>query len=157
MLLSFVLIVHFFIHSLICLINKHGQTQAMCWREKITLLPSRSLKLRVHSLLLKRKRNTYPFLCHERQKAHYIEHKQKWWNKPVSIVLVATAAKLLQLCPTLCDPIDGSPLDSSVREIFQARVLEWVAISFSILSLSISLLENNSVLPTISLPSVFSY
>ena len=43
----------------------------------------------------------------------------------------ATAAKLLQSCPTLCDPIDGSPLGFSVPGIFQARTLEWVAISFS--------------------------
>ena len=41
------------------------------------------------------------------------------------------AAKSLQSCPTLCDPIDGSPLGSSVPGILQARVLEWVAISFS--------------------------
>ena len=43
----------------------------------------------------------------------------------------ATAAKMLQLCPTLCDPIDSSPLGSSVPRILQARVLEWVAISYS--------------------------
>ena len=43
----------------------------------------------------------------------------------------AAAAKLLQTCPTLCDPIDGSPLGSSVPGILQARILEWVAISFS--------------------------
>ena len=36
-----------------------------------------------------------------------------------------------QLCPTLCDPMDCSPPGSSVHEIFQARILEWVAISFS--------------------------
>ena len=41
------------------------------------------------------------------------------------------AAKSLQPCPTLCDPIDGSPLGSSVPGILQARILEWVAISFS--------------------------
>ena len=41
------------------------------------------------------------------------------------------AAKLLQSCPTLCDPIDGSPPGSSVHGIFQARVLEWGAIAFS--------------------------
>ena len=44
---------------------------------------------------------------------------------------LAAAAKLLQSCPTLCDPIDGSPPSSSVLGIFQARILEWVAISFS--------------------------
>ena len=43
----------------------------------------------------------------------------------------AAAAKLLQSCPTLCDPIDGSPPGSFVHGIFQARVLEWVAIAFS--------------------------
>ena len=45
--------------------------------------------------------------------------------------LAATAAKSLQSCPTLCDPIDGSPPGSPVPGILQARVLEWVAISFS--------------------------
>ena len=43
----------------------------------------------------------------------------------------AAAAKSLQSCPTLCDPIDSSPLGSSVSGILQARILEWVAISFS--------------------------
>ena len=43
----------------------------------------------------------------------------------------AAAAKLLQLCPTLCNPIDGSPPGSPVPGILQARTLEWVAISFS--------------------------
>ena len=43
----------------------------------------------------------------------------------------AAAAKSLQSCPTLCDPIDGSPLGSAVPGILQARTLEWVAISFS--------------------------
>ena len=41
------------------------------------------------------------------------------------------AAKSLQSYPTLCDPIDGSPLGSSVPGILQARTLEWIAISFS--------------------------
>ena len=43
----------------------------------------------------------------------------------------AAAAKLLQSCPTLCDPTDGSPPGSPVPGILQARTLEWVAISFS--------------------------
>ena len=43
----------------------------------------------------------------------------------------AAAAKSLQLCLTLCDPIDGSPPASSVPRILQARIPEWVAISFS--------------------------
>ena len=43
----------------------------------------------------------------------------------------AAAARSLQSCPTLCDPIDGSPPGSPVPGILQARTLEWVAISFS--------------------------
>ena len=41
------------------------------------------------------------------------------------------AAKLLQSCPTLCYPIDGSPLGSSVPGILQAKIMEWGAIAFS--------------------------
>ena len=47
------------------------------------------------------------------------------------IVAPAATAKLLQLCPTLCDRIDGSPPGSPIPGILQARTLEWVAISFS--------------------------
>ena len=43
----------------------------------------------------------------------------------------AATAKSFQLCPTLCNPIDGSPSGSPVPGILQARILEWVAISFS--------------------------
>ena len=46
-------------------------------------------------------------------------------------VPAAAAAKSLQSCPTLCDPIDGSPPGSPIPGIFQARTLEWVAISFA--------------------------
>ena len=46
-------------------------------------------------------------------------------------IAAAAAAKSLQLCPTLCDPIDGSPPGSPIPGFLQARTLEWVAISFS--------------------------
>ena len=46
-------------------------------------------------------------------------------------VCAAAAAKLLQSCPTLCDPIDGSPLGSPIPGILNARTLEWVVISSS--------------------------
>ena len=49
------------------------------------------------------------------------------YNNPYSLA----SAKSLQSCPTLCDPIDGSPPGSPVPGILQARTLEWVAISFS--------------------------
>ena len=45
--------------------------------------------------------------------------------------VAAAAADLLQSCPTLCDPIDGSPPGSPIPGILQARTLEWAAISFS--------------------------
>ena len=55
------------------------------------------------------------------------------WKFLVHVLLkpAAAAAKSLQSCPTLCDPIDGSPPGSAVPGILQARTLEWVAISFS--------------------------
>ena len=50
---------------------------------------------------------------------------------PLLTVAAAAAAKSLQSCPTLCDPIDGSPPGTPVPWILQARTLEWVAISSS--------------------------
>ena len=49
----------------------------------------------------------------------------------MSVAAAAAAAKSLQSCPTLCDPMDCSLPGSSVHGIFQARVLEWGAIAFS--------------------------
>ena len=48
-----------------------------------------------------------------------------------SLITATAAGKSLQSCPTLCNPIDGSPPGSAIPGILQARVLEWVAISFS--------------------------
>ena len=53
------------------------------------------------------------------------------WNSTQFCVAAVAAAKLLQSCPTLCDPIDGSPPGSPIPGILQARTLEWVAIAFS--------------------------
>ena len=55
---------------------------------------------------------------------------EEGWTRNLELA-VAAAAKSLQLCPTLCDPIDGSPPGSPVPGILQARTLDWVAISFS--------------------------
>ena len=52
-------------------------------------------------------------------------------NFPIKYEAAAAAAKSLQSCPTLCDPIDSSPPGSPISGILQARTLEWVAISFS--------------------------
>ena len=53
------------------------------------------------------------------------------WRRLLRVPWTAAAAKSLQSCPTLCDPIDGSPSGSPIPGILQARTLEWVAISFS--------------------------
>ena len=53
------------------------------------------------------------------------------FNQLIICFAAAAAAKSLQSCPTLCDPIDGSPPGSPVPGILQARTLEWVAIAFS--------------------------
>jgi len=54
-----------------------------------------------------------------------------WHISICTAAAAAAAAKSLQSCPTLCDPIDGSPPGSPIPGILQARTLEWVAISFS--------------------------
>ena len=62
-----------------------------------------------------------------------IDAFEQWcWRRLLRVPwTAAAAAKSLQLCPTLCDPRDGSPPGSPVLGILQARTLEWVAISFS--------------------------
>ena len=65
---------------------------------------------------------------------------EPWWTVGVNVKWCghcgkyypeAAAAKSRQSCPSLCDPIEGSPPGSSIPGILQARVLEWVAIAFS--------------------------
>ena len=55
-----------------------------------------------------------------------------WGRKESYITAAAATGKSLQSCPTRCSPIDGSPPGSSVHGIFQASVLEWGAIAFSV-------------------------
>ena len=74
------------------------------------------------------------FLVYDNNDNYYItfiEFLLSNWSYVVLFMCVAAAAKSLQSCPTLCDPIDGSPPGSPVPEILQARTLEWVAISLS--------------------------
>ena len=59
-----------------------------------------------------------------------LEGGSKGWGY-MFVAATAAAAKSLQLCPTLCDPVDGSLPGSPIPGILQARTLEWVAISFS--------------------------
>ena len=62
---------------------------------------------------------------------HLVESPQYLYEVVYWFTAAAAAAKSLQSCPTLCDPIDGSPSGSPVPGILQARTLAWVAISFS--------------------------
>ena len=81
--------------------------------------------------LWKRKQST------EKIKAKYVSQERKNTRRYVEKLYckcgpaAAATAKSIQSCPTLCDPIDGSPRGSPVPGILQARTLEWVAISFS--------------------------
>ena len=65
----------------------------------------------------------------KKQKQHH--QGLSWLATKISMHSDTAAAKSLQSCPTLCDPIDGSPPGSTVPGILQARTLEWVAISSS--------------------------
>ena len=65
------------------------------------------------------------------QKRKLYPREITWFVLRVRAAAAAAAAKLLQSCPTLCDPIDGSPPDFPAPGVLQARTLEWVAISFS--------------------------
>ena len=56
----------------------------------------------------------------------HVVHRKSFMKVYVQVKVLVT-----QLCPTLCDPIDCSPPGSDVHGILQARILEWVAISFS--------------------------
>ena len=91
--------------------------------------------------------HTYPqgFLSHGRsvvlwmEVSHYLCSRLQALQRPGAVLhhcppclcSAAAAAKSLQSCPTLWDPIDGSPPGFSIPGILQARILEWVAISFS--------------------------
>ena len=62
---------------------------------------------------------------------YHASSRFNYTGRQLLVHAAAAAAKLLQSCPILCDPIDGSPPGSPVPEILQARTLEWVAIFFS--------------------------
>ena len=62
---------------------------------------------------------------------HFLSSLNLLFGTPRRSAAAAAVAKSLQSCPTLCDPIDGSPPGSPVPAILQAKTLEWAAISFS--------------------------
>ena len=71
-------------------------------------------------------------VCHASKLTHLVSQIfYKYLFYFAFLVAATAAAKSLQSCPTLCDPIDGSPPGSPILGVLQARTLEWVAISFS--------------------------
>ena len=104
------------------ILQPHAHVSLLCpWNS-----PGKNTGVDCHSLLqgifLTQGSNPGPLHC--RQIIYHLNHQE-------SPLIAAAAAKSLQSCPTLCDPIDGSPPGSPVPGILQARTLEWVAISFS--------------------------
>ena len=81
-----------------------------------TIFPSKPVKTRMDSE------------CRSEERP---EGNQALYEPLFPAAAAAAAAKSLQSCPTLCNPIDGGPPGSAVPGILQARTLEWVAISFS--------------------------
>ena len=73
----------------------------------------------------------YVYKCNISPMIIFLTHEKKDQSRHLTKVAAAAAAKSLQSCPTLCDPMDGSPPGSLVPGILQARTLEWVAIAFS--------------------------
>ena len=91
-----------------------------------------SEKVKVKSLSRVRLLATPWAAAHQASPPMGFSRQEYWSGVPLpSPVSQFAAAKSLQSCPTLCDPIDGSPPGSPVPGILQARTLEWVAISFS--------------------------
>ena len=89
---------------------------------------ARSMPIGVETM---RKAQLWCIRCRHSWKLFHRIGVQDKANDDLSNWMAAAAAKSLQSCPTLCDPIDGSPPGSPVPGILQARTLEWVAISFS--------------------------
>ena len=81
------------------------------------------IRSKFNNIILRKKQKQDAKLCVEKELSFKIVYKKH---------AAATAAKSLQSCPTLCDPMDCSLPGSSVHGIFQARILEWVAIAFSL-------------------------
>ena len=113
------------------------------WSFSFSIIPSKEMpgliSFRMDWLDLLAVQGTHKSLLqHHSSKASILRHlafftvqlSHPYMTNGKTIALTA-AAKSLQLCPTLCDPIDGSTRGSAVPGILQARTLEWVAISFS--------------------------
>ena len=92
------------------------------------------MKVKVKSLSRVQLFATLWTVAHQAPPSMGFSRQECWSGVPLpspAMYDAAAAAKARQSCPTLCDPIDGSPPGSCIHGIFQARVLEWGAIAFS--------------------------
>ena len=71
-------------------------------------------------------------IAEKRREAKGNREKEKYTHPNAEFQRISKKSEAAQSCPTLCDPVDSSPPGSSVHGILPARILEWVAISFSI-------------------------
>ena len=100
----------------------HGQKTKIQHRSNTATNSIKSLKMvHIKKIYLQKKFQMQGHSSQQRKAEH---------QKQCTVYFISAAAKSLQLCPTLCSPIDGSPPGSSTHGIFQARVLEWAAIDF---------------------------
>ena len=105
-----------------------GGLQNHCHEIKRLLLLGRKVMTNLDSILKSRDITLPTKVCQDKAMAFLVVmYRCESWT----IKKAAAAAKSPQSCPTLCDPIDGSPPGSSVHGISQTRILEWVALSFS--------------------------
>ena len=77
--------------------------------------------------------NTHNIYCIQSSLAFYLSRSNAWkfWTLFPHMFFLPFVCSVISSCPTLCDPMNHSPPDSSVHGILQARILEWIAISFS--------------------------
>ena len=111
----------------------HGVAKSQTWLSDLRELNWRKCKhmLLCNQNVLERLRNGTPVATFGEAWWSVARRQTCHWRQVFSCVCCAAAAKLLQSCPTLCDPTDSSPPGSPVPGILQARTLEWAAISFS--------------------------
>ena len=100
------------------------------WAAVYGVAPSRTRLKRLSSSSSNVMEHAFSIICLTIHSTLHIQAVSRFYTIEEKAA-AAAAAKSLQSCPTLCDPIDGSPPGSPVPGILQARTLEWVAISFS--------------------------
>ena len=113
-----------------CVFWGHGMFLAQNWCQILSICQSCWNNIKC---MWKNKRGIGIFLRRKVMSNVILEHccQLDLFEEQTDKSIILSYPKSLQSCPTLCDPIDGSPPDSPVPGILQARTLEWVAISFS--------------------------